>query len=67
MLYLVVPDIERSVRELRERGVEIESDPHVIFAHEDDTLGPAGTQEWQAFFRDSEGNLVALVEHRAAD
>ena len=27
-------------------------------------FGPAGTDEWQAFIRDSEGNLVGLVEQR---
>ena len=40
------------------------SEPHVIFGHDDDTLGPAGTDEWMAFVRDSEGNLVGLVEQR---
>ncbi len=35
-----------------------------IFTHDDDRLGPAGTAEWQAFVRDSEGNLVGLVEQR---
>ena len=39
----------------------MESEPHMIFRHEDDTLGPAGTDEWHAFVRDSEGNLVGLV------
>jgi methylmalonyl-CoA/ethylmalonyl-CoA epimerase len=38
----------------------------VIFTHEDDALGPAGTAEWQAFVRDSEGNLLGLVEQRPA-
>ena len=42
----------------------IEGEPHVIFSHTDDTLGPAGTDEWMAFVRDSEGNMVGLVEHR---
>jgi methylmalonyl-CoA/ethylmalonyl-CoA epimerase len=64
MLYLSVPDIEAAVERLRGNGVPIESEPHVIFSHENDTLGPAGTDEWQAFIRDSEGNLVGLVEHR---
>jgi methylmalonyl-CoA/ethylmalonyl-CoA epimerase len=44
--------------------VSVEGEPHVIFTHEDDTLGPAGTDEWMAFVRDSEGNLVGLVERR---
>ncbi len=64
--YLAVDDIEATVARLRERGVVIESEAHVIFGHADDTLGPAGTDEWQAFVRDSEGNLVGLVEHRAS-
>jgi catechol 2,3-dioxygenase-like lactoylglutathione lyase family enzyme len=63
-LYLSVPDIEATIHRLRAQGVTIESEPHVIFSHEDDTLGPAGTDEWQAFFTDSEGNLVGLVEQR---
>ena len=45
----------------------IEGEPHVIFSHSDDTLGPAGTDEWMAFVRDSEGNMVGLVEQRPAD
>ncbi len=63
-LYLTVDDIDATVRRLRDAGVVVESDPHVIFGHDDDTLGPAGTDEWQAFVRDSEGNLVGLVEQR---
>jgi catechol 2,3-dioxygenase-like lactoylglutathione lyase family enzyme len=62
--YLSVGDIDATVERLRGDGVPVESDPHVIFAHEDDSLGPAGTDEWMAFVRDSEGNLVGLVEQR---
>lgn len=40
------------------------SEPHLILTHEEDALGPAGTQEWQAFVTDSEGNTVGLVELR---
>ena len=63
--YLAVDDIEHTVGRLRGRGAVVDSEPHVIFSHADDTLGPAGTDEWQAFVRDSEGNLVGLVEQRA--
>ena len=62
--YLAVDDIHAVVERLRGQGATVESEPHVIFGHEDDTLGPAGTDEWQAFVRDSEGNLVGLVEQR---
>lgn len=64
-IYLRVDDIDAALERLRSTGVAVESEPHVIFGHDDDTLGPAGTDEWQAFVRDSEGNLVGLVEHRA--
>ena len=63
--YLSVDDIEATVERLRGAGAPVEADPHVIFAHEDESLGPAGSDEWMAFVRDSEGNLVGLVEHRS--
>jgi methylmalonyl-CoA/ethylmalonyl-CoA epimerase len=66
MHYFAVDDIEAALGRLRGDGVSVESEPHVIFTHQDATLGPAGTDEWQAFVRDSEGNLVGLVEHRPA-
>jgi methylmalonyl-CoA/ethylmalonyl-CoA epimerase len=61
VLYLRVASVREAAERLRARGVVVESDPHVIFTHEDDTLGPAGTDEWHAFVRDSEGNLLGLV------
>lgn len=61
LLYLGVPDVRLSVQELRGRGVEVIAEPHVIFSHSTDDLGPAGTEEWMAFIRDSEGNTVGLV------
>lgn len=63
--YLEVADIDATVERLRAAGVTIDSEPHVIFSHDDDTLGPAATDEWMAFLRDSEGNLVGLVEQRS--
>ncbi len=62
--YFEVDDIDAAVRRLRDDGVEVENEPHVIFGHGADTLGPAGTDEWMAFVRDTEGNLVGLVEQR---
>lgn len=62
--YLRVDDIDATVERLRSAGVEVRSEPRVIFGHDDDTLGPAGTDEWMAFVVDSEGNLVGLVEQR---
>jgi methylmalonyl-CoA/ethylmalonyl-CoA epimerase len=62
--YYRVGDVDGTVARLRAAGVAVESEPHVIFSHSDDVLGPTGTDEWQAFVRDSEGNLVGLVEQR---
>jgi methylmalonyl-CoA/ethylmalonyl-CoA epimerase len=61
LLYFEVTDIHGAVENLR-TWTRVISEPHVIFTHEDDKLGPAGTQEWQAFVSDSEGNTIGLVE-----
>jgi methylmalonyl-CoA/ethylmalonyl-CoA epimerase len=64
---LAVDDVEFSVSQLRERGVVIEEEPHVIFQHTDATLGPIGTDEWAANITDSEGNSVTLVSYANSD
>jgi methylmalonyl-CoA/ethylmalonyl-CoA epimerase len=61
VLYLAVDDVRARVEELRAQGVTIQAEPHVIFTHDTGTLGGSGTDEWQAFITDSEGNLVGLV------
>jgi methylmalonyl-CoA/ethylmalonyl-CoA epimerase len=63
VIYLEVDNVPTRIEELRSRGIHIEAEPHVIFRHEDDRLGPAGHDEWMAFIRDSEDNLVGLVSH----
>ena len=62
--YYPVADIDAAVERLRAGGAAVQSEPHVIFSHEDATLGPAGTDEWMAFVHDPDGNLVGLVEQR---
>ena len=64
LIYLKVDAVEAEVNRLESAGVEVISAPHQIFAHDNDALGPAGAQEWQAFVRDSEGNTVGLIEWR---
>ena len=59
-LYLAVDDIQAALRELDSRGVAFEAEPQVIFSDADGTFGPAGEDEWMTFFRDTEGNLLAL-------
>jgi methylmalonyl-CoA/ethylmalonyl-CoA epimerase len=64
LLYLRVDDLDAAWAELTAAGVQAEQEPHTIHRDEDGTFGPPGNEERMAFFRDSEGNLVGLVEQR---
>jgi len=59
LLYYAVEGIEDAHATLVGRGVEFVSEPHVVHS-------AGGTELVLAFFRDSEDNLVALMEERAA-
>ena len=65
LIYLHVDNVHETIERL-DGFAEVISHPHVIFRHEDDRLGPAGHEEWQAFIRDSEGNTVGLVAFQRA-
>ena len=64
LLYLQVADIDAAWADLEAAGVDTVDGPHVIHRDDAGQFGPAGNEEWMAFFRDSEGNLVGLVESR---
>ena len=57
VLYFRVPDIAVVHATLVGRGVTFLGDPHIIARMPDHEL-------WMAFFRDSEGNVLALMEER---
>ncbi|MCE3276758.1 MAG: methylmalonyl-CoA epimerase [Propionibacteriaceae bacterium] len=63
LIYLTVDDVHATIQSLLADGVEIVAEPHLIFRHTDDRLGPAGMDEWMAFVKDSEGNTIGLVSH----
>ncbi|HEY2505057.1 MAG TPA: VOC family protein [Streptosporangiaceae bacterium] len=65
LIYLRVEDVRAEADRLSARGVTIDSEPHVIFTDTDGVFGAAGTEEWMAFFRDSEGNLIGLASTHA--
>jgi methylmalonyl-CoA/ethylmalonyl-CoA epimerase len=67
LIYLRVDDVRVTVDELGAAGVVIESGPHLIHTDADGAFGPAGWQEWMAFIRDTEGNLVGLASRHAPD
>jgi catechol 2,3-dioxygenase-like lactoylglutathione lyase family enzyme len=63
-LYLEVNDIDAEYRRLEAAGVRFEHGPQLIHRH-DGTFAAEGLEEWMAFFRDSESNLMAIAERRA--
>jgi len=54
ILYFVVPDIQAAHAQLKQSGVHFEGEPHLIARMPDHDL-------WMTFFRDSEGNVMALM------
>jgi predicted enzyme related to lactoylglutathione lyase len=58
-LYYKVEDIEAAYRTLTERGVAFIDEPHLIAKLPSHEL-------WMTFFRDSEDNVLALMEERGA-
>lgn len=65
LIYLRVDDVRAASDSLRAAGVTIETEPHLIHADADGAFGEPGWEEWMAFFRDSEGNLVGLASRHA--
>ena len=64
-IYLRVDDARRSASLLREAGVTIDTEPHRIHVDSEGAFGEPGWEEWMAFIRDSEGNLVGLASRHA--
>jgi methylmalonyl-CoA/ethylmalonyl-CoA epimerase len=54
VLYFKVQDIQGETQLLVSRGVKLEGEPHLIARLPDHEL-------WMVFFRDPEGNLLALM------
>ncbi len=54
VLYYKVDDLDSSYQTLKQRGVKLVDEPHLIAKLTDHDL-------WMAFFEDTEGNLLALM------
>jgi predicted enzyme related to lactoylglutathione lyase len=61
VLYFDVPDVHTARRVLVARGIRFDQEPHLIHRDDTGTFGRAGAETWMAFFRDSEGNSLAVV------
>jgi methylmalonyl-CoA/ethylmalonyl-CoA epimerase len=60
ILYFSVPDIRAAHQRLVDAGVEIVGEPHIIAKMPDHDL-------WMSFFRDTEGNVMALMSEARHD
>ena len=65
-VYLSLGDVREVVALLKSRGVEIATDPHIVFNDSSGTFDYPGN-EWLAFFKDSEGNLIGLMSREKAE
>ncbi len=63
VLYFEVPDIEAAYANLKSKGIQFDSAPHLIYRDEKGTFG-AGGEEWMAFFKDPDGNMLALASYK---
>lgn len=54
VVYFQVDSAQAARKELEARGVTFESEPHIIHQTDNYTL-------WMAFFRDPDGNLMAVM------
>jgi methylmalonyl-CoA/ethylmalonyl-CoA epimerase len=61
LLYLAVDDVRVSIERLRADGLEVITEPHVIFRDDQGLFGAAEHEEWMAFFKDSEDNTVGIA------
>jgi len=65
LIYRKVDDVQAITDKLRAAGVTIDTEPHLIYTDAGGAFGPAGWEEWMAFIKDSEGNLVGLTSRNA--
>ena len=64
-IYFRVDDIQQAVAELESRGVAFEGEPQLVHRDDAGEFGPAGAEEWMAFFLDPDGNLLGIASRVA--
>jgi methylmalonyl-CoA/ethylmalonyl-CoA epimerase len=60
-LYFWVDDIANAAEALRAKGVKLDTEPTVIHRDDKGLFGPAGAEEWMAFFRDPDDNVLVIA------
>ena len=64
ILYFEVADVTAAQAVLAARGVQFSGEPQRIHRDDTGTFGPRGAEEWMSFFKDPDGNILALAETR---
>ena len=64
-VYLGVDDVRTAVEKLRDAGVRIVNEPHIVFPDPTGVFDTPGN-EWLAFIEDSESNLVGLMSREVS-
>jgi methylmalonyl-CoA/ethylmalonyl-CoA epimerase len=64
LIYLGVDDVKVSVEELKSRGFNVSTEPHIVFPDPNGVFDKPGN-EWLAFIEDSEGNQIGLMSREA--
>lgn len=64
-LYFRVRDLEAACQRLRGRQVQLEQAPLLVHRDDDGVFGGVGEEEWLAFCRDPDGNLIGLASRRS--
>lgn len=66
VIYFRVADIDAAIGVLKAKSVSLEQEPEPVFRDGNGQFGAAGEEEWMAFFRDPDGNLLALASRKKA-
>ncbi len=61
VLYFRVQHIDAATQSLKGHAIEFEQAPELVFRDDRGQFGEACAEEWMAFFRDSNGHLLALA------
>jgi methylmalonyl-CoA/ethylmalonyl-CoA epimerase len=64
LIYLEVEDVKVETERLRNHGVKIHTEPHIVFPDPQGVFDKPGN-EWLSFIEDSEGNIVGLMSREA--
>ena len=59
-IYLEVSDVRKKIEDLKNVGIEVVGEPHVVFPDPQGIFDRPGN-EWLAFIEDSEGNIIGLM------